>query len=84
MARKNRPDLIILDILLPHMDGFAVCKALKNTTETASPPILILTARGETSERVEGLELGADDYVVKPMSMRELVSAPATVSFLRR
>jgi two-component system, OmpR family, phosphate regulon response regulator PhoB len=72
MARKNRPDLIILNILLPHMDGFAVCKALKNTAETASPPILILTARGETSERVKGVELGADDYLVKPFSMREV------------
>jgi DNA-binding response OmpR family regulator len=73
LARKNRPDLIILDILLPQMDGFAVCKALKNTAETASPPVLILTARGETSERVKGLELGADDYLVKPFSMRELI-----------
>jgi two-component system phosphate regulon response regulator PhoB len=73
IARKNLPDVVILDILLPHMDGYVVCKTLKNTTETASLPILILTARVETGERVKGLELGADDYLVKPFSMRELI-----------
>jgi DNA-binding response OmpR family regulator len=73
IARKNRPDVIILDILLPHMDGFAVCKTLKNTADTASLPILILTAKGEPSERVKGLELGADDYLVTPFSLHELI-----------
>jgi two-component system phosphate regulon response regulator PhoB len=82
IARKNRPDVVILDILLPQMDGFAVCKALKNAAETACLPIIILTARGETSERIKGLEFGADDYLVKPFSLRELILRTQTL--LRR
>jgi DNA-binding response OmpR family regulator len=73
MARKNGPDVVLLDILLPQMDGYAVCKVLKNTAETASLPIVMLTAKGEPSERIKGLELGADDYLVKPFSLRELI-----------
>src|SRR4249920_1852006 len=63
IARKNRPDLIVLDLRLPEMDGYAVCKALKSNSDTEALPIVILTARAEPSERVHGLELGADDYV---------------------
>jgi DNA-binding response OmpR family regulator len=55
------------------MDGYAVCKALKNAAETASLPIVMLTARGEPNDRIKGLELGADDYLVKPFSLRELI-----------
>ena len=73
IARKNRPDLIVLDLRLPEMDGYAVCKALKSNSDTESLPIVILTARAEPNERVHGLELGADDYVTKPFSPRELV-----------
>jgi two-component system, OmpR family, phosphate regulon response regulator PhoB len=73
IARKNRPDLVVLDLLLPHMHGYAVCKALKNNSGTAALPIVILTARGEPSERIRGLEIGADDYVTKPFSPRELI-----------
>jgi DNA-binding response OmpR family regulator len=73
IARKNRPDLILLDLRLPEMDGYAVCKALKSNSDTEALPIVILTARAEPSERVHGLELGADDYVTKPFSPRELV-----------
>lgn len=73
MARKNRPDIMVLDLMLPGMDGKAVCKALKNNPDTETLPIVMLTAKSEPSERVAGLELGADDYVTKPFSPRELV-----------
>ena len=71
--RKNRPNLVVLDLRLPQIDGYAVCKALKNHSDTAELPVIILTARGEPSERVHGLEIGADDYMTKPFSPRELV-----------
>jgi DNA-binding response OmpR family regulator len=73
IARKNRPDVIILDLLLPHIDGYAVCRALKKISETASLPVLILTARGGPNDRIKGFEIGADDYVTKPFSPRELI-----------
>jgi len=73
MARTNRPDVIVLDLMLPGMDGQAVCKALKKDAETEAMPIVMLTAKGETQERVKGFEMGADDYVTKPFSPRELV-----------
>jgi DNA-binding response OmpR family regulator len=68
---REQPDLIILDIMLPAIDGFEVCRRLRTWSQT---PILILTARGDEEERINGLELGADDYLVKPFSPRELVS----------
>lgn len=73
MARKQRPDIIILDLMLPGMTGQEVCRALKNDPDTEVIPIVMLTAKGEPEERVKGLELGADDYVTKPFSPRELV-----------
>jgi DNA-binding response OmpR family regulator len=73
MARKNRPEIIVLDLMLPGMDGYSLCRALKKDPETELLPVLMLTARGEPSERVRGLEIGADDYVTKPFSPRELV-----------
>jgi DNA-binding response OmpR family regulator len=73
MARTNRPEIIVLDLMLPGLDGYSVCKALKKDPDTEALPILMLTARGEPSERVHGLEIGADDYVTKPFSPRELV-----------
>lgn len=73
MARKNRPDVIVLDLMLPGMTGQAVCKALRKDPDTESLPIIMLTAKGEPGERVQGLELGADDYVTKPFSTKELV-----------
>ena len=73
MARKQRPDIIILDLMLPGMTGQEVCRALKNDPDTEVIPIVMLTAKGEPDERVKGLELGADDYVTKPFSPRELV-----------
>ena len=70
LARERNPDLIILDVMLPRLDGFEVCRILRRET---SVPILMLTAKGEEIDRVVGLELGADDYVTKPFSMRELM-----------
>ena len=71
LARQLDPDLVILDIMLPKVDGFEVCRALRRYSDV---PILMLTARAEEVDRVVGLELGADDYVVKPFSMRELMA----------
>ncbi len=72
-ARKIRPELIVLDLMLPLMDGKDVCRAIKSNPLTTSIPILMLTAKAEEMDRVVGFELGADDYVTKPFSPRELV-----------
>jgi DNA-binding response OmpR family regulator len=71
-ARKTRPDLIILDLMLPGMDGLEVCKQVRTMPETATTAIIMLTARVEESDKILGLELGADDYVTKPFSWPEL------------
>lgn len=68
---REHPDLVILDIMLPALDGFEVCRRIRSWSKT---PILMLTARGDEDDRIQGLELGADDYLVKPFSPRELVS----------
>src|SRR5690242_14441061 len=81
-ARKSPPDLVILDVMLPGMDGMQVCQALRAESATSALPILMLTARGEEADRVKGLELGADDYVTKPFSPKELVARVAAL--LRR
>jgi len=73
-ARQSPPDLVILDVMLPGMDGMQVCQALRAEPTTSTLPILMLTARGEEADRVRGLELGADDYVTKPFSPKELVA----------
>jgi two-component system, OmpR family, alkaline phosphatase synthesis response regulator PhoP len=73
-ARQSPPDLVILDVMLPGMDGMQVCQALRAEPATSGLPILMLTARGEEADRVRGLELGADDYVTKPFSPKELVA----------
>lgn len=72
-AMDFRPDLIVLDLMLPGMSGLEVCKELRRLPEVASIPVIMLTARGEEMDRIVGLELGADDYLVKPFSPRELV-----------
>lgn len=72
-ARRSPPAGVILDLMLPGLDGFSVCKELKRDPKTAAAPIIMLTARGEEVDRIVGLELGADDYVVKPFSPRELI-----------
>ncbi|MBI4454844.1 MAG: response regulator transcription factor [Acidobacteria bacterium] len=71
--RKSRPSLVILDLMLPDMDGIEICKRLKLQEATQDLPVLILTARSGERDRILGLELGADDYVSKPFSPRELV-----------
>src|ERR1700719_4749860 len=68
---REHPDLVILDIMLPALDGFEVCRRIRAWSKT---PILMLTARGSEDDRIQGLDLGADDYLVKPFSPRELVS----------
>jgi len=73
LARKRPPDLVLLDLMLPDLAGTEVCRALKRDTETATIPVLMLTAKGEEIDRVVGFELGADDYLVKPFSVRELM-----------
>ena len=71
-CRRNLPDLIVLDIMLPDMDGYAVCQQLRTTTRTSHIPIIFLTQKDERSDRIAGLELGADDYVTKPFDIEEL------------
>ncbi len=73
LTKKERPDLIILDIMLPSMEGTEVCKILKKDAAAANTPVIMLTAKGEEIDRIEGLELGADDYITKPFSPRELM-----------
>ena len=73
LARKHSPDIILLDLMLPGVDGLEVCRTLKKDPELQRIPIIMVTAKGEEMDRVVGLELGADDYVVKPFSLREVV-----------
>jgi len=77
--RQRRPDVVILDVMLPDIDGFAVCRAIR---EESSVPIIMLTARGGVTDRIAGLELGADDYLPKPFEPRELLARMQAV--LRR
>jgi len=81
-ARAAKPDLVILDLMLPELDGLEVCRRLRSDTATAAMPIIMLTAKADEVDRVVGLELGADDYVVKPFSPKELVARVRAV--LRR
>jgi two-component system phosphate regulon response regulator PhoB len=74
LVREHHPDLLILDLMLPGMDGLEICRHLRQDAATARLPILMLTAKAEEVDRVVGLEVGADDYVVKPFSPRELVA----------
>jgi len=82
MAHSEHPDLILLDLMLPGIDGLEVCKQLKKESKTASIPVIMVTAKSQESDKVVGLELGADDYVTKPFSVRELLARAKAV--LRR
>ncbi len=73
-AVEEQPDLIVLDVMLPGVDGLEVCRMLRSEPRTARIPVIMLTARGAESDRVVGLEIGADDYVTKPFSPRELTA----------
>jgi two-component system phosphate regulon response regulator PhoB len=72
-VREAQPDLVILDLMLPDMPGTEVCRQLKSSPRTAGVPVIMLTARGDEVDRVVGFELGADDYITKPFSVREVV-----------
>ena len=74
LCRRERPDLVILDVMLPDSDGLEICKALRNHSELAQIPIIFLTARVSETDRILGLELGANDYIVKPFFVRELIA----------
>lgn len=76
LARENNPDLILLDVMLPYVDGFEVCRTLRG--EGCNIPIIMITAREEETDKVFGLELGADDYITKPFSVRELLARVKT------
>lgn len=69
--KSEKPDMLLLDVMMPVMDGWAVCKEIR---ESSDVPIIMLTAKGETNDRVNGLEMGADDYIVKPLDMREVIA----------
>jgi len=73
LSRTRTPDLVLLDLMLPGIPGTEVCRQLKSTARTRNVPVIMVTARGEEVDRVVGFELGADDFVTKPFSMRELV-----------
>ena len=74
LIREHRPDLLLLDLMLPGLDGLEICRQLRRDPATAHLPIIMLTAKAEEVDRVVGLEVGADDYVVKPFSPRELIA----------
>ncbi|MBI1977698.1 MAG: response regulator [Candidatus Omnitrophica bacterium] len=82
LARKSKSSLIILDLMLPEIDGIEICKVLKQNDKTSSIPIIMLTAKSQETDKIVGLELGADDYMTKPFSPRELVARVKAV--LRR
>ena len=73
LAQQERPDLVLLDLMLPDLAGTEICRHLKGESSTRATPVVMLTARDEEIDRVVGFELGADDYITKPFSMRELV-----------
>lgn len=81
-VRREAPDLILLDLMLPKMDGLEICRALKSDSKTSRLPIIMLTAKAQETDRVVGLEMGADDYIPKPFSPRELLARVKAV--LRR
>src|SRR5208282_1975802 len=74
LCRRERPDLVILDIMLPDSDGLEICKAIRAHPEISYVPVIFLTARASETDRIVGLELGANDYIVKPFFVRELIA----------
>src|SRR6202166_3051846 len=74
LCRRERPDLILLDIMLPDSDGLDICKGIRAHSELAHIPVIFLTARASETDRIVGLELGANDYIVKPFFVRELIA----------
>ena len=82
LSKESPPDIVLLDWMIEGLSGIEVCRRLRRATDTANVPIIMLTARGEEEDRIRGLETGADDYVTKPFSPRELVARVAAI--LRR
>lgn len=82
LAKSERPDLVLLDLMLPGMDGYEVCKEIRKDNAISTMPIIMITAKSEELDKILGLELGADDYMTKPFSVRELVARAKAV--LRR
>lgn len=82
LAQEKLPALILLDLMLPGLDGLEVCRRLKKNPKTAAIPVIMLTAKGSETDKVVGLEVGADDYIVKPFSLKELIARVKTI--LRR
>ena len=82
MIKEKRPELVLLDLMLPGMSGLEICRIIRSKPETEALPIIMLTARGEDVDKILGLEMGADDYITKPFSIRELVARVRAV--LRR
>ena len=82
MVKMQKPDLIILDLMLPKMNGLDVCRAIRRNPETANLPIIMLTAKGDEIDKIIGLEIGADDYMTKPFSVKELIARVRSI--LRR
>jgi DNA-binding response OmpR family regulator len=80
--RRRPPDLVVLDLMLPELDGLMICQAMRSDPQTAAIPVIMVTARGDEADRITGLELGADDYVTKPFSPKEL--AARVTALLRR
>src|SRR6516225_9014334 len=74
LCRRERPDLIILDIMLPDSDGLEICKAIRAHSDLATVPVIFMTARASETDRIVGLEIGANDYIVKPFFIRELIA----------
>jgi len=83
-AREDKPDLILLDVMIPQMNGWEVCRCLKQAAETASTPVIMVSGRVEEGDKVLGFELGADDYVTKPFSPRELLARIRAVARRRQ
>lgn len=82
IVKEEKPDLVLLDLMLPGMDGYDVCKEIRKDNNTSTTSIIMITAKGEELDKVLGLELGADDYITKPFSVREMVARVKAV--LRR
>ncbi|MBN1825321.1 MAG: response regulator [Candidatus Eisenbacteria bacterium] len=72
-AKKEKPDLVVLDIMMPKVDGFEACRRLKADSDTSAIPVILLTAKGREVDRRMGMEVGADDYIVKPFSPNKLI-----------
>lgn len=83
-VQKAQPDLILLDVMMPILDGFAVCKRLKENDETRLIPVVIMTALGQVEDRIKGIEAGADDFLTKPVNQRELTARIETALKLKR